>query len=380
MTPSTSRSGSSDPLRALHVTAGNLFGGIERMLLTIAATPSSDARHEMALSVDGRLAAALRARGREPHVLGAARFSRPDTVWRARRALGRVLASQRPAALIAHAPWSYALAAPVARRRGVPLLLWVHDAPRADAFLERRVAARPPETLICNSRYIAGLAGAWLPRVPSLVIYPPVEPRVPGAETSRAALRAQAGATDQTTVILLASRLEPYKGHRLLLEAAARLRGDVAVWIAGGAQRPHEADYLASLTADAERHLPDRVRFLGERNDVPDLMAAADIFCQPNTQPEPFGIVFAEALAARVPVVTTAMGGAVEIVNGCGVLVDEPAAAPLAAALQRLIDDPALRASLGAGGPAHAARLTDPAARLRQLDDLVQAHARRTAA
>ena len=48
---------------------------------------------------------------------------------------------------------------------------------------------------------------------------------------------------------------------------------------------------------------------------VPRLMAAADIYCQPNTTPEPFGIAFVEALAAGVPVVTTAMGGPLEIVD-----------------------------------------------------------------
>src|SRR5262245_60582678 len=136
MTPSASRSGSSEPVRAVHVTAGNLFGGIERMLLTIVNAPASQGRHEVAFSLDGRLAQELRAGGARPHALGAARFSRPDTIWRARRALRRVIASSRPDAVIAHAPWSYALAAPVGRR-GLPVLMWVHDAPQAEHFLER---------------------------------------------------------------------------------------------------------------------------------------------------------------------------------------------------------------------------------------------------
>jgi glycosyltransferase involved in cell wall biosynthesis len=381
MTPSASPSGSSDPPRAIHVAAGNLFGGIERMLLSIAGAPASRGRHDVAVSADGRLARELRARDAGVHVVGPARFSRPDTIWRARRALDRVLASSGAGALIAHAPWSYALAAPVARRSRTPILLWVHDAPQAAHFLERRVTARPPAALICNSSYTAGLAAAWLPQVPRTVIHPPVEPHEAVSAGDRHAIRRGLGADERTTVILLAARLEAWKGHQVLIEAASRLRGPVAIWIAGGPQRSHESEYLASLADLAERLLPGSIRFLGERADVPKLMAAADVYCQPNTAAEPFGVVFAEALSAGTPVVTTAMGGAVEIVDDrCGILLSDPSSAAVAAALQRLADDPALRASLGAHGPARAAHVTDPAARLREIDDVVAAHLMRSSA
>jgi len=55
-----------------------------------------------------------------------------------------------------------------------------------------------------------------------------------------------------------------------------------------------------------------RVRFVGERLDVARILAAADIFCQPNIEAEPFGIVFIEALYAGLPVVASASGGALE--------------------------------------------------------------------
>ena len=119
--------------------------------------------------------------------------------------------------------------------------------------------------------------------------------------------------------------MEAWKGHRLLLEALGRLRHvpGWVLWVAGGAQRPYEARYLAELEAQAtELGIRGRVRFLGQRSDVPRLLRAADIHCQPNLGPEPFGIAFIEALQARLPVVTTAMGGPLEIIDGsCGVLV-----------------------------------------------------------
>ena len=206
------------------------------------------------------------------------------------------------------------------------------------------------------------------------VIHPAVAALPPMSSDARRALRAAEGAGDDTTVILMAARLEEWKGHRVLLEAAATLTGRVAIWMAAGPQRPHEIVYLESLTRfAAERLPPGRVRFLGERSDVPQLMHAADVDRQPDTSPEPFGIVFVEALAAGTLVVTTAMGGAVEIVDErCGILVAEPSSGAVAAALQRLVDDPSLRTSLGRDGPARASRISDPARRLREVDDAVR--------
>jgi glycosyltransferase involved in cell wall biosynthesis len=369
-------------MRLLHVTAGNLFGGIERMLLTMVSAGQTDCTHEVAVSFDGRLAGELRAAGSPPHVLGDVRFRRPDTVWRARRALYRLLAARQYDAVVGHAPWSCALAGPVVRRSGRPLIMWAHDAPQPGAWPERKVARVPPDRFICNSRHTAEAVARWMPGVPRDIVHPPVPPAVAVPAAERRALRAELGAYERTTVILLASRLEEWKGHRVLLQAAARLRGDFAVWIAGGPQRPSESEYfdaLSQMAADPAE--AQRVRLLGERGDVGRLMAAADIYCQPNTAPEPYGIAFVEALAAGVPVVTTAMGGALEIVNErCGILVREPSPALVAEALQRLIDAPALRASLSVAGPPQARRVSDPQARLLQVRDLVRAQLERTSA
>ena len=87
-----------------------------------------------------------------------------------------------------------------------------------------------------------------MPDVPRDVVHPPV-PAAPAVSAhERRALRAEIGVADDTTVIFLASRLEEWKGHRVLLEAAHRLRGNVAVWIAGSPQRPAEVEYFDALT------------------------------------------------------------------------------------------------------------------------------------
>jgi glycosyltransferase involved in cell wall biosynthesis len=197
-------------------------------------------------------------------------------------------------------------------------------------------------------------------------------------------VRRALGVDEDSVVILQVSRIEPGKGHSMLLRALTELR-DEPSWIcllAGGPQRPAETRWIESLRRQAgEMGLGNRVRFLGQRSDVPVLMAAADIFCQPNQTPEPFGIVFIEAMAARLPVVTTAMGGAVEVVTeSCGRLIPPDDAGALAACLRAWIRTPDLRRTLGNAGPARAVELCDPAIRLRQIEQALAAlsPARRT--
>jgi glycosyltransferase involved in cell wall biosynthesis len=143
--------------------------------------------------------------------------------------------------------------------------------------------------------------------------------------------------------------------------------------MAGGAQRPHEAQYLQELQAQAqELGIADRVQFLGQRADVPSLLVAADIHCQPNTGPEPFGIAFVEALYAGLPVVTTAMGGGLEIVDeSCGKLVAPDDANALSQVLRSLITNPGERTALATGGLARADQLSNPARQMTRLHDLL---------
>jgi glycosyltransferase involved in cell wall biosynthesis len=118
------------------------------------------------------------------------------------------------------------------------------------------------------------------------------------------------------------------------------------------------------------------VRWLGERQDVPQLLAAADVHCQVNARPEPFGIAYVEALAAGLPVVAARSGGAPEIVDAsCGILVPPGDSEALAGALERLIAERPFRAALAAGAPARARLLCDPARQMMRLADALSAMA-----
>ena len=354
-------------MRVLHVAAGNLYGGVERILEEIAR--HGRGRHAFAVSFEGRLSSSLAAAGVSPFALGSVRFSRPWAVWRGRRELTRVLQRERFDALVGHSPWAYALAVPVAERAKARRVLWAHDALDGRHWTERLVARRRPDLVICNSSYTAGTIGAWLSGVRTDVVYAPVSP-ISRNEAVRADVRAEFGATAGTTVILLASRLERWKGHAELLRAAAALRGEWAIWIAGGSQRPHETGYEMDLRRLASS-LPvsERITFLGARTDIARILQGCDVLCQPNTAPEPFGLIFVEALSAGVPVVTSDAGGAREIVTpDCGVLLVPGDRDALAAALQALIDQPALRRVLGTAGPPRAKALCDPATQIAALE------------
>jgi glycosyltransferase involved in cell wall biosynthesis len=351
-------------MRALHVAAGNLYGGVERILVEIARARGSW-QHEFAVSFEGRLSSELRAVDASCHSIQPVRFSRPPTVWRARRHLRRVM--QQPYdAVVCHSPWAYALAAPAAIGRRV---LWAHDALRGSHWTERRVSRTVPDLVIANSHYTAGVVDEWLRDVPIEVVYAPVS-NGPVDEGARAAVREELGVDSSTTVIVIAARFERWKGHAELIDAVAGLTGDWRVWIAGGAQKAADAALERELRSRVDdRGLTRRVSFLGERRDVPRLLKAADVHCQPNNAPEPFGVAFIEALDAGLPVVTTDAGGAREIVTAqCGVLLPVGDQGALRNALQTLIDDPAERASLGAAGPARARALTDPTAQMAALE------------
>ena len=123
--------------------------------------------------------------------------------------------------------------------------------------------------------------------------------------------------------------------------------------------------------------LTERVRFLGSRDDARDVIAASDVYCQPNLEPEAFGLSLIEAMYARLPVVTSAAGGALEIVDDtCGELTPLGDAGAVADALARLIADPARRDSLGDAGRHRARALCAPDLQMPHIERVLASAAR----
>jgi glycosyltransferase involved in cell wall biosynthesis len=378
---------SGDRVRILHLHSGNMYGGVETLMVTMARLrdlcPSLEAH--FALCFDGRLSGELSAAGVPVHSLGRVRISRPWTAWRAGRRLRELLRREHYDAVICHMTWPLAIFGRVARSEGQKLIFWAHSYHSGQNWLERMARRTTPDLAISTSRFVGGSIANLYPNVKTEVVYAPV-PLIRSSEAAqwRADARREQAVADDQVVIIQVSRFEWWKGHLLHLEALARLeaRRDWVCWMVGGPQTPaDQRQYDEVLRATERLGLAGRVRFLGQRTDVPRLLAGADIFCQPNQAPEPFGIAFVEALWAGRPVVSTAMGGALEIVDEtCGILAEPDSPAGLASALEQLIQSPELRSHLGQGGPARARRLCDPGSQMHALEDAIRAIGRVEAA
>lgn len=146
--------------------------------------------------------------------------------------------------------------------------------------------------------------------------------------------------------VLSIGRMVPRKGVDTVIRALCEVPGAELV-IAGGALDDSESVRLRELAS--ARGLAERVRLIGSvpREEVPALMRSADVVVSVPWY-EPFGMVPLEAMACGVAVVASAVGGHLDTVAGCGVLVPPRRPRALAMVLRDLLHDPARRAALGA--------------------------------
>lgn len=216
-----------------------------------------------------------------------------------------------------------------------------------------RANTRRAERVVVPSRYSAAVAGALYGVEASRLAVVP-EP-IDLAEWHRrfAGVGRPAG---QPPTVLSVARLYPRKRLADLLRAAAVLRRRIpAVRLRIVGEGPESA---ALRALHRELGLGDTVTFLGEvaRQTLAEEYVRADCFCLPTVQ-EGFGLAFVEAMAAGLPVVACRAAAVPEVVEDrvTGVLVDPGDPAGLASALETILRDEGLRATLGEGGRRRAA-------------------------
>jgi glycosyltransferase involved in cell wall biosynthesis len=193
-----------------------------------------------------------------------------------------------------------------------------------------------------------------VPREKITVIHPGI-PLFETDKSSKLTIRHELNCDENDVVIIGIGRLEPEKNFSCLLNAVANMNNEksIKVWIIGdGSER-------SSLSESIRRiGLGERVQLLGYRNDVIQLLGAADIFVLPS-KAEPFGMSAVEAMIARLPVVGTNGPGLGTIVDHevTGLLVQADDSVALATALSRLVNDRSLRIKLAEAGRERAAAL-----------------------
>jgi glycosyltransferase involved in cell wall biosynthesis len=165
---------------------------------------------------------------------------------------------------------------------------------------------------------------------------------------SRLEMRASLGLAADVRVAAIVARLTRQKGHRHLFKALASspALADVQLLVIGGGEEREalEQDAIA-------KGLSARVRFLGVRRDVGNLLGAIDVFVLPSLW-EGLPLAMVHAMGAGVPVVASRVAGIPEVVDDgrTGLLVPPSDALALGAALTRMFDDPALRERIGHDG------------------------------
>jgi glycosyltransferase involved in cell wall biosynthesis len=250
-------------------------------------------------------------------------------------ALARLLRRERPDLFHAHmsspVACKWGLAAAVAAR--VPAVLGTvqvggYEPPDRSAYWQLRALAQGVDRYLAVSRDIARELVEQLgwPEAKVEVSYNAVDLRRIEA-TAPPGLREQLGAGETRPLVLTPARLDAQKGHRTLFEAIAQVPDAVFVLAGEGPER----EPLETLAA--QLGIGDRVRFLGRREDVPQLLAACDVFALPSLY-EGSSLAVLEAMAAGAPVVSSAIAGTDELIEdgSSGLLVPPGDSEALAAA------------------------------------------------
>ena len=333
-------------------------GGVERGTVEMVDAIAAAGGTPLVASEGGRLVAAVeRAGGR--HITLPLATKNPVGIW---RNAGRLTALIRAEGVrIVHArsrapAWSASLAT---RRTGVPFVTTYHGVYSEDLPGKRRynaVMARG-DRVIAISHYVADLIAARhdadpahvrvIPRGVDPVLFDPDRVAAPRIARLAEAWRLPDGAP----TVMLPARLTRWKGAEVLIDAMARLSyPDVCCVLVGPTQGRER--FARSLAAQAHRlGIADRLRLVGQCDDMPAALMLADVVVSTSLDPEGFGRAVIEAQAMARPVIATDHGGAAETVEHgvTGWHVPPGDAAALAAALDAALGlDPAARQAFGA--------------------------------
>ncbi len=335
-----------------------------------------DAGHEVTgVCARGKLSAKVETEGFRVLEAPIRRSSNPLALWRAYRALVRMFRDEGFDIVHVHTPVAALVGRLAAARAGVPKVVYTAHGFYFHAGMKwpkrffhmalEWIGGRCTDLLFTQAAEDADTARALgLSRGPVHAIGNGSDPQRfrPASEDSatRMRVRAELGTSADRPAIAVVGRLVAEKGYPELFAAMRAV--DAELWVIGERLDSDHAQSIRDAIAvvEADPATKARVRFLGYRADVPELLLGADIFTLPShREGMPRSII--EAMLTGLPVVATDIRGSrEEVIDGhTGLLVPVRDEAALGAALSKLAGDPALRAAMGKAGLARARDLYD---------------------
>jgi glycosyltransferase involved in cell wall biosynthesis len=384
-------------MRILFVNHTSTVSGGEQGLLRLVNGLKT--AHEVAVACpDGELAGMVQAAGVERlavHAFEASLRMHPlqtplglGHLAAAGIALRRLTRRVRPDLLHANTPRAGLMCAPARLAGGPPLVVHLRDdLPRSGAGRAVHFAlGRSADAVIAVSRYTAARFNAGLDRPLATHVYNSIDlERFDPDRVQPGPIREELGIAPDAALLGQISQITPWKGQATAIRAVAQLRRDGLdahllivgkVTFSGPGVRYDNRAYLDSLHGLVERlGVSEAVHFLGQRSDVPQILAALDLSLLPSAN-EPFGRVTVESMAMGTPPLVCEAGSGPELVEdrvSGRTLPLEPAAA-WAEAARELLTDRAGLARMGARARAGAARFSDAA----QTRDVLAVYARVT--
>lgn len=329
-----------DRLNVLLVQPSPVRGGAEESLLELV-TRSQRVDFTLACLADGPYVDDLEAAGVNVVRLRAKRLRYPHSYLRTTIQLAR-LAFENDVVLGWQVKANY-YGTPAARIAGRPVAWWDHgirpDRGEPRYFIDNALPSWTYADLVLTS---SAASASRHPRSKSILPGIPLD-RFSAPDRRRG--RELLGVGDDALVLGFVGRLQPWKGAHVLIEALPAIRQqhpEARVVIVGSDVGGFSEGYPAELERLVLEHgVDDAVEFLGYREDVDQLLPGFDRFIQASVG-EPFGLVTVEAMASGVPVIATASGGTLEIIDDgeTGTLVPPMDAGALASAVLSSIENP----------------------------------------
>jgi glycosyltransferase involved in cell wall biosynthesis len=244
-----------------------------------------------------------------------------------------------------------------------------------NSFLVRLFAPRVDHYVANSFTTKDGLVRLGVPESRVSVAYPPIDLTAFDPARSSSLSRQDIGVDTSVPCFGIIGLLAEWKGHPIFLQAACDVFASIPAaqaFIVGAthSENPWYRDELERIASDLG--IRDRVRFLGFRDDVPEILRLLDVVVHASVSPEPFGRVIVEAMAMKKPVIASNAGGPAEIIEHgrTGILVPPGDSHALAEEIVRLLREPHRARQLGEAAYDSVRSRFSLSAHVRQVDDI----------